>query len=419
MFGSLPQIRRLRFFRLSGLPAFACLALIAATLPRAAAGAPACVPQGRWMAPSAADAPAEANLFEGLSKRPVVLLGETHTSAEHHRWQLHVISALHGRNPNMVLGFEAFPRSVQPVLDQWTQGTLSEPAFLEKSRWHSFWRFDPELYMPLFHFARMHRIPMIALNFERDLVGRIRAEGWAAVAPKDRHAIGDPAAPSEAYVASLKKVFAEHDDHKPAGHGAEPADGAAAFARFLDVQLAWDRAMAEALAGVRQGGGAPLVVGIVGRGHVEYGYGIPRQLQGLGVEGAAVLLPWDSALACDLLLDADGTAVADAVFGLTDAEPPQPPKQMLGVQIETIAGDAGQGVRVVRVVAGSIAETAGIAAGDVIVAAAGQDTGSTGALVAVVRRQAPGTWLPLSVLRGGNRLDIVAKFPPAPAPSQP
>jgi len=31
-----------------------------------------------------------------------------------------------------------------------------------------------------------------------------------------------------------------------------------------------------------------------------------------------------------------------------------------------------------------------------------------------VARQAPGTWLPLTVARGGGQIDLVAKFPPAP-----
>jgi hypothetical protein len=33
-------------------------------------------------------------------------------------------------------------------------------------------------------------------------------------------------------------------------------------------------------------------------------------------------------------------------------------------------------------------------------------------VVAAVSRQAPGTWLPISIRRGGQHLDLVARFPP-------
>ncbi len=36
----------------------------------------------------------------------------------------------------------------------------------------------------------------------------------------------------------------------------------------------------------------------------------------------------------------------------------------------------------------------------------------TSDLIAIVRRQAPGTWLPLRVRRGAETVDIVARFPP-------
>jgi hypothetical protein len=54
-----------------------------------------------------------------LAAHRVVLLGETHSEAEHHRWQLRTIEALFTIRPEIVLGFEMFPRRVQPALDRW------------------------------------------------------------------------------------------------------------------------------------------------------------------------------------------------------------------------------------------------------------------------------------------------------------
>jgi len=101
-----------------------------------------------------------------------VLLGESHTDADHHYWQLHTLAALHGRG-NIVIGFEAFPRRLQSVLDEWVEGKLTDDAFLKASEWRQVWGYDAALYMPLFQFARLNRIPMVALNVERKLVARV------------------------------------------------------------------------------------------------------------------------------------------------------------------------------------------------------------------------------------------------------
>ena len=44
-----------------------------------------CVPIGVWMAPAKGDRIADEALFFRMARRPVVLLAESHTSAEHHR----------------------------------------------------------------------------------------------------------------------------------------------------------------------------------------------------------------------------------------------------------------------------------------------------------------------------------------------
>ncbi len=75
-------------------------------------------------------------------------------------------------------------------------------------------------------------------------------------------------------------------------------------------------------------------------------------------------------------------------------------------------GDGG--VRVKKVIEGSVAEAAGLAPDDLIREAAGVAVSKTSDLIAIVRRQAPGTWLPLRVRRGAETVDIVARFPPRP-----
>ena len=73
--------------------------------------------------------------------------------------------------------------------------------------------------------------------------------------------------------------------------------------------------------------------------------------------------------------------------------------------------DAGVFVR--RVVEESIAASAGLLVGDIIVMAAGQKIKDNAQLVTIIQAMAPGTWLPLSIQRGETQVDIVAHFPAA------
>jgi uncharacterized iron-regulated protein len=110
-----------------------------------------------------------------------VLLGEQHDEPDHHQWQLQTLSALHAVRPVTAIGFESFPRRIQPVLDAWVAGELSPKQFLERSEWEKVWSFPAELYMPIFEFARVNRIPMVALNVERSLTKAVSDKGWDAV----------------------------------------------------------------------------------------------------------------------------------------------------------------------------------------------------------------------------------------------
>jgi uncharacterized iron-regulated protein len=381
-----------------------------------------CSTVGAWVDPATGAGLRYNAVVAAQAGRAVVLLGESHDDRRHHRWQLHTIAALHGRRPDMILGFEMFPRRVQPVLDRWVAGELTTEAFLHAVEWAEIWGFDADLYLPLFHFARQNRVPMVALNVDRALVARVGREGWTAVATEDREGVSDPAPASEAYRRSLAREYAVNHRHPAAkgGDQASPADTSAEdlaeiledpnFRRFVEAQLTWDRAMAEALARARRSGGNPLVVGVVGRGHAEHGWGIPRQLDDLGISDTAVLLPVDRADDCGNL----APDIGDAVFVVEAMDEPERPRPRLGVRIETT--DAG--IRVGRVIEGSIAEAAGIKTGDVIVAAAGFPVDKVADLIEIVGRQAPGTWLPIGVRRDGKRLEIIARFPHSDEPDR-
>jgi len=263
------------------------------------------VPVGTWVYPGSNEK--RDDVLVALTKRGVVLLGESHDQAEHHRWQLHTIAALFSYRPDMVLGFEMFPRRVQPVLDRWSKGELDETTFLREVDWPRIWGIAEELYLPLFHFARMHRLPMLALNVDRATNVRVAAQGLVTVSQSEREYVGDPAPASSSYRDRLFEWFKKH----PAAGEKARADSEH-FERFVRAQLFWDRAMAEAIAVARRDARRPLVVGIMGSGHIEYGDGVPHQLAALGVTDLTTALPWWA----DTDYPIHHPPIADVLFGV-------------------------------------------------------------------------------------------------------
>lgn len=266
----------------------------------------ACAAAGSWLEPGSLRIVSEEAVLDGAAGARIVLLGEVHDDADHHRWQLRVLSALHERKRPLIIGVEMLPRRAQPALDRWVAGGLGEAEFLDAVRWKETWGYPPALYLTVFRFARDHHIPMLALNVERGLIAKVARNGWDAVPAEERQGIAEPAPPAEAYRRSLAAAFAEHA-------GGAPAKGAggARLERFAQAQVTWDRAMAETIATAAAARPDASIVGIVGRGHVENGWGIPHQLADLGAAKPLALLPVTEEEACAAAPD-----LADAVFVL-------------------------------------------------------------------------------------------------------
>ncbi len=103
---------------------FVVLSSLAATVPLSLTGsalgqavAPGCVPVAAWVAPAGGETLRGEEVVAAAAKRAVVLLGETHDNAEHHRWQLQTIAALHQCGPTWCSASKPFrggcsPRSI-------------------------------------------------------------------------------------------------------------------------------------------------------------------------------------------------------------------------------------------------------------------------------------------------------------------
>jgi uncharacterized iron-regulated protein len=278
-------------------------------------------PRGAWLEPATGRVVGSRELMDRLATQRVVLLGEQHTSYEIHRWQLHVATILHFLRPNLAVGFEMFPRRVQPVLDEWVAGKLNTNRFLKVVDWPGVWGYDANLYLPLLHFCRQQQVRMVALNCHRPLVTRVGKEGWAAIPEQDRDGLTPAAEATQAYREYLFDVMGGTGAPMNARSPEDPA-----FDRFVRAQQTWDRAFACNIASELAQPDPPLMIGIIGQGHLQYGHGSPYQLHDLGVTDVSVLLPTFDPHHDPLRIK----GIADALFRLDDAESPAPlPPRML------------------------------------------------------------------------------------------
>jgi hypothetical protein len=256
---------------------------------------------------------------------------------------------------------------------------------------------------------------MLAINVNRALVERVGDEGWGNVPASDREGVSDPAPPRDTYKHELAHIYLIKQSSEPHGmHEGLAVDefdherfnetlNEPGFRRFVEAQLTWDRAMAEGLAAGLKSNSATLAVGIMGSGHVAYGDGVAHQLADLGVTDTATAITMSAPDGCAEMR----SGVADAVFILPETTANQPDHPLLGVHIT----GSDEGVLIESVVPDSVAAAAGLQQGDLIISAAGSQVSKASELVRIVRRQAPGTWLPLAVRRDGAVIEIIAKFP--------
>lgn len=272
-------------------------------------------PAGTWIAPATGTAMPHAEVMARMGRQQVVLLGETHDRFDIHRWQLHVAAGLLAGGRPLVLGFEMFPRRVQPALDAYVAGALDTTDFLVQSEWQQVWGFDPALYLPLFQFCRQFRLPMLALNCPRPLVSQVGKLGWDAIPEAERDGLtpARPAPPEHRQY--LFDMTGGAREGREARSAADPA-----FDRFVRAQQTWDRAFACNIATALGANPEALVIGIIGRGHMEYGHGTPFQLADLGVGDVGLLLTSDTDFT------PSETPIADGVFRLDafDAAPTGP-----------------------------------------------------------------------------------------------
>ncbi len=101
---------------------------------------------------------------DAVSDYDVIFFGEHHDAKVSHDAELALLKALYEKYHKVALGMEMFERDVQPLLDAYLKGSISEAEFLKDSRPWPNYETD---YRPMVEFAREHGLPVIGTNVPR------------------------------------------------------------------------------------------------------------------------------------------------------------------------------------------------------------------------------------------------------------
>lgn len=318
-------------------------------------------------------------LLDRLADRRAIFVGESHDRYEDHLNQLAIIQGLHARGKPLMIGMEFFQQPFQPALDAYVAGTIDEAEFLRRTQYFDRWRYDYRLYRPILRFAREQRIPVIALNLESELTGKVGEVGIAGLSADERARLpADIDRSDPAYRARLEAVFKQH-----------PGADRRSIEHFIEVQLLWDEGMADRAARALAAHPDRILVVLAGSGHLEYGQGIPKRLLRRAAVPSAIVLNGTGR-------DPD-PAVAD--FLLFPKQVDLPAAGLLGVMLDQTA--AGEGMLVQGFAEKSGARAAGIVAGDRILRIGTQSIASYADIRIALLDSQPGQTLPVEVQRKG------------------
>ncbi|HEY2434996.1 MAG TPA: ChaN family lipoprotein [Vicinamibacterales bacterium] len=118
------------------------------------------------------------SMLADLARADVVFVGEQHDDANTHRLELAILEGLIRRRVPLVIAMEMFERDVQPVLDRYLAGSITEEQFLEGARPWPRYQTD---YRPIVEFARAHHLPIVASDVPRHIATDVSRSGLGVV----------------------------------------------------------------------------------------------------------------------------------------------------------------------------------------------------------------------------------------------
>jgi uncharacterized iron-regulated protein len=210
-------------------------------------------------------------IMDEVQNKRVIFVGEKHDQFAHHLNQLKVVKSMHQRGKKFAIGMEMFQRKFQNSINEYLQGKIDLKTFLKYSEYFKRWGFDYNLYKPIIDYAKQNKIPIIALNLERELTKKISKNGLFGLSHEEQAKLPQTIDFSnKEYKEELLKFFGTNMHMKKSKM------------KNLDFiyqsQILWDQTMADSINNYLTVNKDKSMVVLVGSGHLKMRYGIPDRV---------------------------------------------------------------------------------------------------------------------------------------------
>lgn len=116
-------------------------------------------------------------IISNMKDVDVLFFGEEHNDSIGHQLELELFQKLSGDYPKTALSLEMFHTDVQPVMDEYLLGLISEKNFVKEARvWKNY-----EDYKPMIEYAKSHHLPVIAANAATRYSNAVSKSGLAVL----------------------------------------------------------------------------------------------------------------------------------------------------------------------------------------------------------------------------------------------
>ena len=346
-------------------------------------------------------------MIQEMKGVPLIHVGETHNSLPIHELQARILRALYEQDHHVAVGLEMYPATFQEPLSKWGLGLLTEEEFIKEGQWYVTWNQNYAFYRPIFAFAKDNAVPLYGLNAPREVISKIRMQGWDALSESEKALVPKPDLTHKEHRELLKVIFG--NEHMPAAMKGAGMD--MMFEGLYRGQSAWDEVMGANAVRVHRLDKRQVVV-LVGSGHLIYNLGLNRRAY------EKSRLPSKTVVAVAVPkgkpVQAVSRSLADYIVGIPEEERPAYPSVGLGFKkfksLDNLVVDA-------KPIDG-VALGQGFEKGDVVLAVDGKTYTESNELRKELAKIAWDAEVKFRILRAGAEKEIVLKFreqPPAPA----
>lgn len=237
-------------------------------------------------------------MLADVARADVIVVGEQHDDPNTHRLEAAILQGLLRRRVPAVVSLEMFERDVQPAVDDYLAGKVTEEEFLTRARPWPRYASD---YRALVEFAKAHRWRVVAANVPRRLATDVSKRGLGALGglseTERAYAARDLQCPLDVYYERFLAAIASHP--APGSENATDAHRRGANERMYHSQCLKDETMAESIAAAfdAHAGRPGPIVHYTGAFHSDFGAGtverVRRRLPGRRVALLSILAEED------------------------------------------------------------------------------------------------------------------------------